>query len=344
MQSGLWQTMYQVPFSMEHLPIVDIENHSGFNIRGQKIKPLRKGYYCKIDMHVSGDAPKDFICVYEYEDKVRRNKRSTWPIYIAKVGHKWYPLESVTELLMNRIGTVLGLNMAFSKLAIMGRQVRFLSKYFLQKDEILVHGAEIYAGYLEDMDLTQQIEKENRAREIFTFNFTEKAIRQMFPTHAEDILEQLVQMLIFDAITGNNDRHFYNWAVITHLEDKRPPVFSPIYDTARGLFWNDSEQKLEDWIRAPKQLEDKLLKYAKNSKPKIGWEDEGNLNHFRLAQKIYGLDGRYTDVCRRLINGAKLKKIQMLIDYEFSGLLSHTRITLIKRYLEIRFELLNEFL
>ena len=329
---------------MEHLPIVDIENHSGVDIRRQKIKPLRKGYYCKIDMHISGDAPKDFICLYEYGNKVRRDKRNTWPIYIAKVGHKWYPLESITELLMNRIGTVLGLDMAISKLAVMGRQIRFLSKYFLKKDEILVHGAEIYAGYLEDMDMTQQIEKENRSREIFTFNFTENAVKQMFPTHAEDILERLVQMLIFDAITGNNDRHFYNWAVITHLKGKRPPVFSPVYDTARGLFWNDSEQKLENWLKAPKQLEDKLVRYAKNSRPKIGWEKEGDLNHFRLAEKIYGLDGRYTNVCKRLIDQSKLKKIHMLIDDEFSGLLTQTRISLIKQYLAIRFERLKEFL
>lgn len=52
-------------------------------------------------------------------------------------------------------------------------------------------------------------------------------------------------MLVFDAIVGNNDRHFYNWGVIVDLKGMKPPRFSPVYDTARGLFWNQSEEWIE---------------------------------------------------------------------------------------------------
>ncbi len=60
-----------------------IENYSGyyFNWHG-KISPLRKGYYLVIeDKSVGGDAPKDFIKVYEYGAGLR-SRPYTWTAYI----------------------------------------------------------------------------------------------------------------------------------------------------------------------------------------------------------------------------------------------------------------------
>ncbi len=34
------------------------------------------------------------------------------------------------------------------------------------------------------------------------------------------------------------------------VDDKAPTRFSPIFDTARGLFWNESEAKLADAERS----------------------------------------------------------------------------------------------
>ncbi len=135
---------------VDKLERVAIINHSGFFTKWQGlIPPLRKGNYYVQKIHIAGDAPKDFIHVYEYGE-ARKKDRKKWPGYIAKVGHKWYPMESITEHLLNKIGGVLGLKMAQSRLMLAGDQIRFLSKYFLKKDERLVHGAQIYAGFLED--------------------------------------------------------------------------------------------------------------------------------------------------------------------------------------------------
>ena len=126
-----------------------IENHSGYTIIvGKKLPAIKKSHFYVIDKNVGGDAPKEFIKVYEF-GKVRKKHKNKWTGYIAKTGQKWYPAESITEYLLNKIGEILGLNMAESRLAFVGGQIRFMSKYFLKKDEILVHSAEIFAGYLE---------------------------------------------------------------------------------------------------------------------------------------------------------------------------------------------------
>ena len=54
-------------------------------------------------------------------------------------------------------------------------------------------------------------------------------------------------MLIFDALTGGFDRHMYNWGVVVSIANDIQPYLSPICDTARGLFWNYSEEQLKSW-------------------------------------------------------------------------------------------------
>jgi len=47
-------------------------------------------------------------------------------------------------------------------LAWLGGQIRFLSKYFIEEpcNQILDHGADLYAGYLNDREFVEKIEEE----------------------------------------------------------------------------------------------------------------------------------------------------------------------------------------
>lgn len=315
-------------------------NWSGFNHHWQHLPKLRRGYFFKDPIDVGGDAPKSFIRVYEYGE-AKKNQPQNWPAYVAKVGHKWYPMESVTEYLMNRIGEELGLNMAKSKLALAGRQIRFLSRYFLDtaKNEQLIHGAQIYARHLDDEDFVEQANERKRnniTRELFTFQFTEEAIKAIFPEHQASILQDFIAMIIFDAIVGNNDRHFYNWGVIHDVFYETAPRFSPIYDTARGLFWNENEENIKAYFSSEKQLEIRLNKYVDKTQPRLGWDGAGNLNHFELVRKIFSVDARFYDICRSLVAEDKNRRIIRLLDEEFTDMMSAERLELIKRCISLR--------
>lgn len=318
-----------------------VENYSGVSINLHKYIPrLREGHWMELNFSVGGDAPKNFIALYSYErdSRIRKNKPQTWPRYIAKVGHKWYPLESINEYLFNRIGEVLNLNMAASKLVMANHQLRFLSKYFLNKKESLIHGAQIFAGYLEDESWVEEIERDGLARRFFSFQFAKQAIKHTFPNEAEQITIDFVKMLIFDAISGNNDRHFYNWGVVRHVENKKTPIFAPIYDSARGLFWNDAETKLLKWLTAPKELDAKIQKYAEGSKPKIGWDGVDDLNHFELINKLNASDWRYKNLCGELINRQNLEKVIHILRSEFAMFYSTERLLLLQKCITYRFE------
>ncbi len=328
----------------QNLQVAVVENDSGWQVSPiEQIPPLRKGYYQIVNVSPGGDAPKDFIRLYEY-GQARRSNPQKWQAWIAKVGHKWHPIESIMEYMLNRLGEVMGMDMAESRLMRTGRQIRFMSKYFLGKNEQLIHGAEIYGGYLSDLHMVEQIEKEGLARELLTFQFAEKAFNQRFPKYATQLLEDFVRMLVFDMIVGNNDRHFYNWGVITTLDGSKPVRFAPIYDTARALFWNDSERKLIEKFNKPSDLNVYLERYVKNSLPKTGWDGIPNINHFSLFEKLKSWDTRYLAICLKLCSVQNEYNGIQLLESEFASLISPERLYLIKRCLELRFQYLRTIL
>ncbi len=302
---------------------------------------LKPNNYQVFDWTVSGDAPKDFIRVYEYGNARKSNKKS-WIKYIAKVGHKWYPIESVTEQLMTRIGQVLGFNIADSRLYLIKNQLRFCSKYFLKNEQELVHGAEILSKYLSEQDskIIDQIDKQKLNQDLLTFDFVLEAILDSFPLEFDSIKSGLIQLLIFDAIVGNNDRHFYNWGVVRHVRKKHKPIFSPIYDTARGLFWNKSDEHILS-LNTELKINSEIEKYAKGAIPKIGWQEKSKVNSIELLKLIIDHNHCKSYDVSKVVSLDNLNKINNIVQTEFKNILIDERITLILRYLKYRFDLIS---
>jgi HipA-like C-terminal domain len=331
----------------KYLGHVNIINRSGYKpLLCHNLQELKKGEYHVVQGYViTGDAPKKFIRLYEY-GKCRKSITSSWPLYIAKTGHKWYPGESITEYLLNILGNKFGLIMANSRLVKAGNQIRFLSRYFLNpKKQELVHGAEIFAGYLEDEKIIQEIEEQQKAREYFTVQFVHSALTKYCGTHTEQIFSQFIKMLLYDAWVGNNDRHYYNWGIIRHLQSVEDPCFAPVYDTARGLFWNIAEKKIISLHNNPIALKEFLDKYSKNSRPKTGFDGNANINHFQLIEYLYTNEvGISKEEFKTLISQSRLDSFLQCIDKDFTYLLSEKRRNVIKECLKHRYNTIQSLI
>ncbi len=325
---------------MGNLRKTAIEKHSGFspNLMGL-VEPIREGYYMIGKVSVTGDAPKDFIRVYEYGE-ARKNNPSKWPAYIAKVGSKWYPNESITEQLMTRIGQVLGIRVADSKLMLAKGQLRFLSKYFLEGKDRLVHGSEIFSAYFEDEKFVQEVDKAREAKEFFTFQSVRAAITDVYPDYAESLMESFVEMLFFDAVVGNNDRHFNNWGVIENIKKDSSVKFSPIYDSARGLFWNRHESNIDPFLRH----ESKLDSYLKGSYPTTGWNNEKDLNHFELLERVINKYPQYCELISKFDFRKAQNDVHRLLNKEFREFFSSKRRCLISKCITKRISLIQKLI
>jgi HipA-like C-terminal domain len=324
------------------IPPFEIKGRSGFDPTSWNgvIPILKRGRYVLDDRSVIGDAPKNFIWIaHSALAASRPHEYQAWPAYIAKLGHKAYPAESVTEQLMTRVGQVLRLNIADSRLMICAGQLRFMSRFFLQGEDVFSHGAQIVGGYLADDKFVEGVTAEHAEKEVFTFDVICTAIRTIFPQHHSDLLRDLVRMVGFDALVGNKDRHLYNWGVITEPTGALAPRFAPIYDTARGLFWNSTEEDLVKFME-----KQSMAGYVRRSRPLIGWHKwnaaKGDLTHFDLVGSIAASDIGYWRLLEDLgkVANESVDTCEGMIDAEFGEVLSRTRRELIKRCLRLRFE------
>ncbi len=296
-------------------------NSSGSLLNFNLIPQLKKCNYHVKSFPLDGDAPKEFIRAYIYEEdsSIRKINTRTWPSYIAKTAEKWYPHESVIEYMINRIGQVLQLNMNNVKLVRANGQIRFLSEYFMNADEQLIHGADICGEHLEDMPLAEQIANDiSTARELFTFQFVKEAITEVFPSAYPDILIAFIKMLTFDALTGNNDRHFYNWGVIANKKkNKQIPMFSPVFDSARGLLWNWSDVNIvrqkESAILGGRKVE----RYIEDASPRISLENNKKANHFELIGFIKNDNPLYKKIVNELSSEENENKVLKMLNKEF---------------------------
>jgi hypothetical protein len=310
-----------------------------------KLEILReKDYEVQNNYSITGDAPKEFIKVYRYGESKRDNKK-TWSLYIAKTARKWYPNESVMEFLLNQLGVVWGLNMAESKLVFCNGQVRFLSKYFLKKDEQLVHCANLYARCFNGTEYIKRIEQHNLEKDINNIQLFKNCVSMVYEQQFDEIFSSFIKMILFDALVGNNDRHFYNYGIIEEITGDSTPRFSPVYDTARGLFWNTSEEKIISLQKNKTEREKFLKKYSENSKPKIGWHGNQDITHFQMVQFIKSNQmGISSQNIKSFYSVDKLDAAISLINKHFRPLMSQARVDIIIECLTLRFNTIQKII
>jgi hypothetical protein len=300
------------------------------------IKPLRKGRYTvesTEERSIHGDAPKSFIRLKEYVPGRASNSVRRWPGYIAKVGSKRYPVESITEHLLTRFGQELGVSIADSKLLMVAGQVRFLSKFFLKENESLVHGLEIFRRHLDD-EMVQQIAAARQEQEFYTFQTVVAAVKDIYPANIVAIMAGMVELLGFDAIVGNNDRHPLNWGVIVPIAINRPIRFAPIFDSARGMFWNLDDSQLGKFADNAVSLR----AYTDKSYPQIGWDSSPRINHFSLIQGIFRNYPQYQAYLLKFADPGYVDRCGRVVEQEFAPLMTDIRRRAIRSCLAMRHE------
>lgn len=329
-----------------------IENSIQYSgrINVQSISHLKNNHYYVVDVPLDGDAPKQYIKAYfYYEDCPWKNKPNTWDGYFAKFGGKSYPHESITEYGINKIGEALGLKMNQTHLVTANKQIRFLSKDFIKRGQKkLIHGVEILHEYFEDKDFIDEINKDRKnRRELLTFDVIESAMEHVHPIQCKELIIQLIRLITFDSIVGNNDRHFYNWGIIGDIKNKynRRVEFSPIYDTARGLLWNKVEAQVKQmYIQYKNGSKDQIMAFLNKSKPRFSFEGNPKANHFELIEYLALRNPEYKQTIAELVSEEAQKAVDLKLKETIFRYFSTERSYLITEILRLRFRKLRDLI
>jgi hypothetical protein len=225
--------------------------------------------------------------------------------------------------------------------------VRFLSRYFLRDGEQLLHGVELAAQCLDvtPEDLAAAVARDAEWN-FYTVDTIDEMLRQVSgadETMLNALRSGFARMMAFDALVGANDRHPQNWGLIQRALDRRQPLrFAPLFDTARGLFWNNADDKLAANDRRTHR-EQFIRQYAEKSRPLIGTNAKARPNHFEVIEYMMSVDHgrRYGRDLRAVIRAFHPQHARKLLHERFQRVVSRLRLEFVFDLLCHRHETLS---
>ena len=230
---------------MNSIKLININSEEWTKIEGFSSKGKRvKSWYENINEHTT----------YLYKEPKIYNSTG----FVTK--------EIWTEFIAYKIGTFLGLDIPEAIPATDGTNYGILIKSFLKQNNTTMPEIEL----AEAQDILSQFNiKLYHNLDTIKFLLTNEQL-------TENSWKKFKEMLVFDCIIGNNDRHDENWGILygSAINKYR---FAPIYDNASCLTYGDNEEKVLELLNDAKKLEI----YINNSKPPNLFIKENNNRHYK---------------------------------------------------------------
>lgn len=145
-----------------------------------------------------------------------------------------------------------------------------------------------------------------------------KAVREFYETLGDRFIQSLNEMIVFDALIANTDRHFGNFGVMVDSHSNKIVRPAPLFDHGNSLYNLAGE---ENW-----DSEDKLTEYADTLLPCV-YEDffstAGEALDSNIREKVRkALDYRFADEGRIRYPKKKLRLLEKMISKRASRILS----------------------
>ena len=246
---------------------------------------------------------------------------------------KDFKYEFWSEVIGYQVGALLGFNILKYDVAVFGPVMGCISESMINSEqEELIEGLKYLQAFAPNYDPKN---KEHQTR--YTFQLVENALER---AKLKSEINNIIEVIIFDALIGNGDRHQENWAVISHqqliteiiekLEKEKKIRFSRIekffvnimkkfVDSNKGekmpksfyrierrfapIYDNGSSlgrELLDERVEFLLQFEDELNRYIDRGMAEIHWEGD-KINHFMLIRNL--LDSPlYNETVKNIIN------------------------------------------
>ena len=176
---------------------------------------------------------------------------------------KDYTFEFWNEILAYELGTMLGFKMLRYDIAVDGDIMGCICQSMIDSEkEEFIEAVKYLQAYSPDYDPAK---KDHQT--WYTFDLIERALKS---AGIGNFINNIIEIIIFDTLIGNGDRHQENWAVITHQK----LILESIETTEKAEGINRWKQKLIRWTKRTLKRSYDFHKKNNAPIPKYFYEEE----------------------------------------------------------------------
>ena len=143
------------------------------------------------------------------------------------------------ELIAEELANDLNLECVHYDLAKLGKYKGIISENYKKENAKYMSGGELLKAFYEK----DKYSNSNNLMDIWHVLETRYQSREDMQKIVEKLMNKLVKLLIFDMITGQNDRHNENWGIVEYQNGEVD--LQPIFDNSRMLLKDPYNHKLE---------------------------------------------------------------------------------------------------
>jgi len=130
-----------------------------------------------------------------------------------KKERKDYKYEFWSEIIASEVGLLLGFDVLKYDIAYNGKELGCISQSMVTPG---VNKLNEGISYLTGYDTTYQPADKKTSKTQYTFQFIVDALKSY---KLERFVENIIQIIIFDSLIGNSDRHQENWGILTEYNE-----------------------------------------------------------------------------------------------------------------------------
>lgn len=249
--------------------------------------------------------------------------------------------EHVSEHLAHQLGEILNVSTAAVDIGTYHGRIGSMSYLVTSAHEYLIEGIGFISGIYPNYDAEKMIDASEHK-----FYCLEHIFRSTDKFICKNVW---IEMMIFDFLIGNADRHQSNWALLASFPETDAEEIGirkcPFYDNGSSLCCYVNEEQVKKMFGKDPGPFNALVDSKSRSIIRIDGSSKALPRHKEVVRYLLQqyIDTTY-DICKRFLDKLDNKKIDALLDIYPTEILSPEKNKLIRRFLKQKLSILNELL